>query len=132
MDSEHSKNILNDSWRKFQLSKHISKPESPYNKFSTGNKDTLSNENLPKILREFYDQNYSANLMKLVIYGREEMETLKQWATSMFSKVPNKNLTKFKLPGIPFGQQAFKKIFKIVPIQDKKKLELCWILPNKR
>lgn len=51
VDSEHAKNILNDSWRKFQLSKHLSDPESPYNKFSTGDKTTLSCESLPKILR---------------------------------------------------------------------------------
>jgi insulysin len=43
VDSEHQKNIHNDSWRKYQLTKHISKVGHPYNKFSTGNKSTLAN-----------------------------------------------------------------------------------------
>ena len=55
VNSEHAKNLLNDAWRKFNISKHISKPDSPFNKFSTGNIKSLTNENLPKILRDFYD-----------------------------------------------------------------------------
>lgn len=54
VDSEHQKNILNDSWRKYQLSKYLSKQGHPYNKFSTGNKETLTCENLQTMLSNFY------------------------------------------------------------------------------
>lgn len=70
VDSEHQKNKLNDSWRKYQLSKHISKDGHPFNKFSTGDKKSLSNQNLQNMLTDFYRSNYSANLMKLVVYGK--------------------------------------------------------------
>ena len=60
--------------------------------------------------------------MKLVIYGREEISKMETWVTDMFSSIKNQNLTRFTLPECPFGEGAFKKIFKIVPVRDNKKL----------
>lgn len=37
VDSEHEKNIQNDSWRLNQLERSISKAGHPYTKFGTGN-----------------------------------------------------------------------------------------------
>lgn len=85
VDSEHSKNLQNDEWRKFQLSKHISKKDHPYNKFSTGDKTTLTNPNLRKMLLDFYNQNYSSNLMKLTVYSNENPDNLTEWIKDMFS-----------------------------------------------
>lgn len=62
--------MLNDAWRKYQLQKFLSREGGAFNKFSTGDKNSLSNPNLQQILQEFYQQNYSSNLMKLVIYGK--------------------------------------------------------------
>ena len=68
--------MQNDAWRKFQLTKHLSKEGHPYKQFSTGDKSTLSNPNLRKMLLDFYQQNYSANLMKLAVYGSEPVEKM--------------------------------------------------------
>lgn len=68
--------MQNDTWRKYQLSKYLAKPGHPYNKFSTGDKSTLSNPNLREMLFNFYKANYSANLMKLTVYGQSDVETL--------------------------------------------------------
>lgn len=72
--SEHSKNLQNDSWRKYQLTKHLAKAGHPYGKFSTGDKTSLGNPNLRKMLFDFYNSHYSANLMKMVVYGRENVD----------------------------------------------------------
>jgi insulysin len=40
--SENTKNLQNDSWRVFQLNKHLSRPGHPWRKFGTGNKQTLT------------------------------------------------------------------------------------------
>ncbi|KAG6833674.1 hypothetical protein H0H87_002870 [Tephrocybe sp. NHM501043] len=42
VDSEHKKNHQTDMWRIFQLNKHLSKEGHPWNKFGSGNKDSLS------------------------------------------------------------------------------------------
>ncbi len=74
--SEHSKNLQNDSWKKYQLSKHLAKTGHPYNKFSTGNKESLSCPNLREMLFKFYNNSYSSNLMKLVVYGQMDIDSL--------------------------------------------------------
>lgn len=126
--SEHSKNLQNDSWRKFQLSKHLAKEGHPYRKFSTGDKSTLSNPNLCNMLLDFYNSNYSANLMKLVIYGKEKVDVLAQWAKDMFSAIPNRDYKREKMTECPYDEKAMKKLYKIVPVKDKKTIEITWIL----
>ncbi|KAE9393647.1 hypothetical protein BT96DRAFT_959011 [Gymnopus androsaceus JB14] len=42
VDSEHKKNHQSDLWRIFQLSKHLSKPGHVWNKFGSGNRESLS------------------------------------------------------------------------------------------
>ena len=37
----HSKNLNTDAWRKMQLWRHTSNGAHPFNRFSTGNIDTL-------------------------------------------------------------------------------------------
>ncbi|XP_013911111.1 PREDICTED: insulin-degrading enzyme-like [Thamnophis sirtalis] len=37
VDSEHEKNLMNDSWRLFQLEKATGNPNHPFSKFGTGN-----------------------------------------------------------------------------------------------
>lgn len=39
--SENTKNLQNDMWRLYQLSKSTSKPDHAYHKFGTGNLETL-------------------------------------------------------------------------------------------
>ena len=74
--SEHAKNLLNDSWRNYQLWKSSARKDSPLNKFSTGDISTLNVPNVRQQLLDFYHKNYSANLMKLVIYGKEDVDSL--------------------------------------------------------
>lgn len=42
VDSEHKKNHQNDVWRIFQLNKHLTKEGHVWNKFGSGNKETLT------------------------------------------------------------------------------------------
>ncbi|KAK7017923.1 metalloprotease [Paramarasmius palmivorus] len=42
VDSEHRKNHQADLWRVFQLNKHLTKPGHPWNKFGSGNRESLS------------------------------------------------------------------------------------------
>ena len=72
--SEHTKNIHQDNWRYYQLLKHTSKKNSPFNKFSTGDKSTLSSPSLREMLLDFYNAHYSSNLMKLVVYSKENVD----------------------------------------------------------
>ena len=117
-------------WRKFQLSKFLAKTGHPYNKFSTGDKHSLANPNLRELLHKFYQSTYSSNLMKLVVYGNKGLEEMAQLVEDKFSPVPNKGYSRFQMLDIPYGPDAFQKIYKITPVKDRKDLEMSWILPD--
>lgn len=105
--SEHDKNLGQDNWREFQLMRHIAQKESVFNGFATGNEKTLGIENIHTSLREFYHNKYSANIMNLVLYGKESVEELKTLAEKHFSEVENKNLKDFR-----YNSPEFKKAYK--------------------
>ena len=58
VNSEFLKNISNDSWRDLSIFRLNSNPASAFNKFSTGNNDTLDKPGLYKRIKDFYNNNY--------------------------------------------------------------------------
>lgn len=100
VDSENKNNLQNDVWRLQHLTGFLSNPAHPHHKFSTGNIDTLetipnaNNTNVRDRLIQFYETFYSANLMKLVLLGRQDLDTLQDWATQYFLPIQNKNVAR--------------------------------------
>merc|ERR1712166_879034 len=78
VDSENSKNLQNDMWRKLQLLKSFAHENNPWRKFGTGNLETLGKDPLEtrKALLKFHEQFYSANRLCLCVAGREPLEEL--------------------------------------------------------
>ncbi|QID86943.1 metalloprotease [Saccharomyces pastorianus] len=85
VNSENKKNLQNDIWRIYQLDKSLTNPNHPYHKFSTGNIETLGESpkenglNIRDELLKFHKDFYSANIMKLCVLGREDLDTLSEW-----------------------------------------------------
>lgn len=137
VDSENKKNLQNDLWRMYQLDKLNSNPKHPYNGFSTGNYHTLQDEpaergqDVRDILLEFYHNEYSANIMSLVVLGNESLDQLQEWAISKFSAVPNSNLPRpaYNNEQI-YTSSLLGKITRARPIMDTHKLELSFMIPD--
>ncbi|KAI8902913.1 Metalloenzyme, LuxS/M16 peptidase-like protein [Globomyces pollinis-pini] len=130
VDSEHKKNIQSDSWRGYQLLKDLSSPNHPFNKFGTGNLETLKDIPLSKgldirkVLLEFHAKYYSANIMKLVILGKESIEQLKAWTIEKFSAIENKNIEVPSFPGHPFSDIELEQKILIKPVKESRNLSL--------
>lgn len=136
VDSENKKNLQNDTWRIYQLDKKLSNPNHPYHKFSTGNYKTLmeipsaQGINVRDELLKFYNKSYSANIMKLCILGREDLDTLSEWATKLFKDV--KDLER-KLPEYPeqvLTEEHLQKAISVLPVKDDRRLEIQWCVPD--
>lgn len=76
VNSENQKNLQQDLWREYQLFRTTSKPGNPYNKFGTGNLETLNFPSTRDDLIQFYQKYYSSNLMKAVILSNESLDAL--------------------------------------------------------
>jgi insulysin len=111
VDSENKKNLQNDTWRLYQLSKSLSNPKHPYHHYSTGNLQTLKEwpekrgVNVRDEFMKFHEKYYSANIMKLVVLGREDLDTLGQWVVELFEGVKNKDLPDPKFDGQPLTDE---------------------------
>jgi insulysin len=124
VNQEHLKNIENDGWREFMVLKETCNQKNPMSKFSTGTAATLSIIPI-ETLRSWYQSNYTANQMHLVIYSKEPLETLIATTVSTFSEVQSGSICK---PGceplFSAGQKGH--ITYIEPIKNLKRVSLAW------
>ena len=63
---------------------HIAVPGSIFDRFGTGNKETLEIDGILDELRLFYERNYSSNLMSLVIVSRASLDELEAMTVKHF------------------------------------------------
>ena len=77
----------------------------------------------------FHAQHYSANAMRLVVVGREELDTLQAWVVPLFSKVPNIDRPPPVWPTPPYGAAQLGRELKVVPVRDLRSLSVWWALP---
>lgn len=131
VNSEFMKNLKNDARRTYQIMRNLSDPKSPYNKFSTGNKDTLVKEGLREALLEFYGEHYSADRMSLVVYTNKELDIVEKLILEIFQEVENKNLgnISYKNEVYPYGNNFKGRMIKIMPVKEKDQIKVKFYLP---
>lgn len=133
VDSENKKNLQSDAWRLSQLAKSLSNPHHPYHHFSTGNLQTLRDEPEKRGVKirdefiRFYERNYSANRMKLVVLGREPLDELESWVVELFSEVKNQDLPQNRWDGVEMltKDQLSTEIF-AKPVMESRSLEISF------
>ncbi|KAK3044283.1 hypothetical protein LTS18_001706, partial [Coniosporium uncinatum] len=131
VDSENKKNLQSDQWRLHQLNKELSNPEHPFNKFSTGNFKTLYEDPIGRGVKirdefmKFYEDNYSANRMKLVVLGREPLDELEGWVEELFAEVPNRNYPRLRWDDVePFTEKELLTQVFAKPVLDSRVLDI--------
>ncbi|KAG2325587.1 hypothetical protein Bca52824_008315 [Brassica carinata] len=132
VDSEYQKNLLCDSRRLDQLKKHLSREDHPYHKFSTGNLKTLhvwpeaKGIDTRSELIKFYDKHYSASIMHLVVYGKENLDKTQGLVEEIFQEILNTNKSIPTFPGQPCTPDHLQVLVKAVPIKQGHKLTVSW------
>jgi insulysin len=131
VNSENKKNLQNDTWRLHQLNKSLSNPKHPYCHFSTGSLDTLRDKprargvEIREKFMEFHDKHYSANLMKLVVLGKESLDELEDWVSELFAPCVNKNLASPRWEGEqPLTNKELMTQYFAKPVKDFRTLTL--------
>jgi len=136
VDNENTKNLQTDAWRNMQLMKSMARADHPFNSFSTGNAETLrtipekEGVNMRELLLSFHKEYYSANVMKVVVYGKDNIDILQTWAQDMWSKVPNTDVPLYRVPSDPFTKQEAGHFVKLVPVKDIKTIDIHILLPE--
>lgn len=137
VNSENSKNLQNDHRRLYQLQKSLANPAHPFHKFGTGNIDTLGHGPRDKgidvraALLDFHATYYSASIMKLVLYGKEDVGTLEQWARELFSPIRNTGRD-FPTFGnvVPYDDTRLQRLVQVAPVKNLRLIDVSWPLPS--
>ena len=93
VDSENSKNLVSDLRRRLQIFKDVVRREhatedrdSPhyYQKFSTGNAQTLEHDNIRELLLAFHRKHYRPERLTVVVAGPQSIDELEQMVVPVF------------------------------------------------
>ncbi|KAJ9086061.1 metalloprotease [Entomophthora muscae] len=107
VDSENQALSQDDNERLQAVIKSLITKDHPLSHFEAGNITTLyekpkQNRLVPhKKVKQFFEEYYSADLMSLVVLGRQPLEELKQFAIPKFSRVINKKSP--ERPSVPLS-----------------------------
>ena len=131
IDSEFSKNRFTDSWRMFHFFKSELVKGCSFNKFSTGNKETLNHPDIRDRLLKMYKKYYSSEIMNLVMYSKLSLDKLIKLFDELFILVPKRE--NFIMPKYdtvqPYNENTLGFFYKVVPVKDFDKIKFSWYLP---
>lgn len=134
IDAEFRLKIKDDGRRIHQVHRETVNPSHPFAKFSVGNKDTLIERetNLRDELIAFFNTNYQAQFMTLVLSSPAPLEQTQQLATTLFSAVKG-DATQGQKTAITeplYRQKDLGKLIYIQPHKHLQKLVISFAMPN--
>jgi secreted Zn-dependent insulinase-like peptidase len=136
VESEYRLKIKDDGRRQWDVLQEQLDPNHPMAKFTVGNLQTLANrkgaEGRPvrEDLIDFYNQYYSANLMKLVVLGKENLDQLEAMIKPRFAPINNNN-TQIATHTDRFIQaERLPLTISMAPLKDVRELSLSFQLPK--
>ncbi|MFN6971674.1 MAG: insulinase family protein [Rheinheimera sp.] len=92
IEAEFSMKLKDDGRRIYQAHKESINPLHPFAKFSVGNLSTLDDrphQTAQQAVRDFYQQQYSASRMTLVLVSNASLTEQQQWVSDFFSNLPD-------------------------------------------
>ncbi|QKJ88484.1 Pitrilysin [Paramixta manurensis] len=122
-----------DGLRMAQVGAETLNPAHPSARFSGGNLDTLRDKPGSKLhdaLKQFYQQHYSANLMKAVIYSNKPLPEMAKIAADTFGRVKNHDATvpAITQPVVTAKQKGI--IIHYIPAQPRKQIKIEFRIDN--
>lgn len=131
--SEFTSGLRDDGRRFYSALKEVVNPRHPFSNFSVGNLETLADREgrtIRDAMLEFYERHYSANQMRLVIYGKEDLDTLERWAREKFSDIANHNGDKEPVEAPLFEPGKLPALLTVEPIMEQRTLSLIFPMPS--
>lgn len=129
VDSEHQKNLKNDSWRTRRVFQLLHKEGHPRQKFGTGNVDTLQTVDTETLIA-FYKKHYSANLMKLALMSPLSLDEMEKMVREKFASVPNFNYERPHFDSEIFASNQLPRLVQVKSVKKLHRLELAFAIPS--
>ena len=134
MTSEYKLHAKEDGWRLWTAINALSNPAHPKSRFNVGTLETLENEDgedLWNDLYVFYKKYYVASNMSVVLYGKEDLATLEQYARNSFTDVPAGEKPQIMSNVVPYLPEQLGIKINLIPLKDERDLSLTFPMPSK-
>ncbi|MEQ6886943.1 insulinase family protein [Salicola sp. Rm-C-2C1-2] len=132
VNSEFSAHRRSDGRRFWSALKQTFPQGHPLARFTVGNLETLSNEKgqLRDETVAFYEQNYSADLMELVVIGPQSLDQLESLVEPRFSPVANRGHDAPRYTQPFLDSEQLPELLQVEAIRDKRRLQLTFPIPS--
>ena len=127
--AEYEMRTQRDGVRRWAALRHAYNPAHPSSKFASGTSETLGGD-IRDDLIEFYRQRYSANLMNLVVLGRDNLDVLEKWVREIFSTVPDVNASQMEVVEPLFLPGSLPALLKVKTLKNEPTLTLYFPVQN--
>ncbi|MCY4094060.1 MAG: insulinase family protein [Gammaproteobacteria bacterium] len=127
--SEYQMQLRSDTWRGMSVSKTIMNPEHPSSKFNIGSNETLADVDRD-LVKDFYEQNYSADQMVLVVVSERSLDDQEALVRELFSDVPNRELGDAPIPPSAHREGSLPFAYGYQTIMSNRSLSIEWPVPD--
>ncbi len=129
--SEYQLQMKDDGWRGYMVSKQALNPTHPGSRFTIGSLDTLDGD-IHADLMNFFDAQYSADQMGLVVLSNKSLDDLEAQIRPLFGQIPNKELGA-DYPNVPmYADDQLPALLQSESIKDGSRIIYNFPLPNTR
>ncbi|SFM43640.1 insulinase family protein [Marinobacter zhejiangensis] len=133
--SEYTAKIQEDGRRFYSARKQALNPAHPSSHYAVGNLTTLEDSEerpLRPDLVQFWQQQYSANLMTLVVIGPQSLDQLEAMVRPRFSAIENRGLTAISHDQPLFEPEQLPAKLEVEALRDIRNLTLSFPIPSQR
>ncbi|MCC7412569.1 MAG: insulinase family protein [Gammaproteobacteria bacterium] len=130
--SEYQARLKDDYRRTYAVMQSVMNPAHPVSTFAVGSLETLADRPGRPVradLVRFYAQHYSANLMTVVVLGKEPLDVLERWVREKFGPVPNREAAPLAIDVPMFLDGTLPQRVDVLPVKDRRSLSLSFPLP---
>ena len=127
--SEYQMQLRSDTWRGMSVAKTVMNPDHPMSKFNIGSNETLADVDRD-LVRNFYEQNYSADQMVLVTVSERSLDDQEALVRELFSDVPNRELGDAPIPPSSYQDGSLPFAYGYQTIMSNRSLSIEWPVPD--
>ena len=127
--SEYQLQMKDDGWRAFAANKMALDPAHPAARFNIGSLETLG-EGVNEALRDFFQQQYSANQMALVAISDQGLDEMQAWLAPLFGAIPNRSLDAAPIAVPPFPDGGLPATLRIRPEKEIRSISYRFPVPS--
>ena len=134
VDSEYRMGLKDDARREYDVLRELVQPGHPLGKLAVGNLQTLrpTEGDIRGDLLAFHQRHYSANLMTLVVLGKQPLDTLEAMVRPRFDPIEDRDSTALaKVPEL-FAPSQLPLELRIRPEKETRELSMLFPVPSSR